>query len=446
MKKKIIIIIITIILVVVLLIVGIKLSTNKKEVVADSNNIKLTESTIITKAGTYTISGTLSNGSLTVNTSGNVKIILDNVNITNKSGSAINIKKAKNVEIVLKEETTNTLSDTDKNKNESVIYSVCDLTISGEGTLDVTASKDGIFTKDDLEIVAGNITINSGDDGLKGRDSVTINNGNITINSTGDAIKTTNDENTKKGDITINGGDLTITSEKDGIQSIKDIVINDGDITITTGNGGSTKSTKEDFGREQETVNDKDSIKGIKAKGNITINKGNITIKSEDDSLHANGNINVLDGNIKLVSGDDGVRADEIIEINGGNLNIDASEGLEATYIKINDGLVEIEATDDGVNATNKSDKYTPTVEINGGDLTINMAQGDTDGLDSNGNLYINGGNINITCNSPFDCDGEAKYNGGTMTINGTVTTEITNQMMGGSGKMQGMNGEMPQR
>ena len=71
------------------------------------------------------------------------------------------------------------------------------------------------------------------------------------------------------------------------------------------------------------------------------------------------------------------------------------------------------------------------------------MAQGDTDGIDSNGNLYINGGTINITGQSPFDYDGEAKYTSGTMIINGKETTEITNQFAGG-GMMGIPQGERP--
>ena len=86
----------------------------------------------------------------------------------------------------------------------------------------------------------------------------------------------------------------------------------------------------------------------------------------------------------------------------------------------------------------NKSNDYSVTVEINGGNITINMGQGDTDGIDSNGNIYINGGTINITGQSPFDYDGEAKLSGGTLIVNGSETTSITNQMMGGGGMMGG--------
>ena len=64
------------------------------------------------------------------------------------------------------------------------------------------------------------------------------------------------------------------------------------------------------------------------------------------------------------------------------------------------------------------------------------MGQGDTDGIDSNGNIYINGGTINITAQSPFDYDNEAKKTGGTIIVNGEETNTITSQMMGGGGPM----------
>ena len=50
----------------------------------------------------------------------------------------------------------------------------------------------------------------------------------------------------------------------------------------------------------------------------------------------------------------------------------------------------------------------------------------------TSGNIVINGGTIDITGNSPFDYDGKAEYNGGTIIVNGTKTNTITNQMMGG--------------
>ena len=190
------------------------------------------------------------------------------------------------------------------------------------------------------------------------------------------------------------------------------------------------------FAQDEDTG----SYKGIKANGNIVILGGTINIDSADDGIHTNADCNISAGNITVKSGDDAIHADGLLQIDGGNIDLDAHEGLEATYVKINNGTTNINATDDGINSGNKSNAYTTTIEINGGNLTIVMGQGDTDAIDSNGNLYINGGTINITGQNAFDYDGEAKYTGGDMTVNGTKTTTLTNQFggqMGGQPAMQ---------
>ncbi|MBR2989497.1 carbohydrate-binding domain-containing protein [Candidatus Saccharibacteria bacterium] len=158
---------------------------------------------------------------------------------------------------------------------------------------------------------------------------------------------------------------------------------------------------------------------------------------SADDSpagaISSDGDLTLTGtGSAKITSNGDGIHADGILIIDNGTYTIIASEGLEATYVKINGGTLNITASDDGINASRKSDNYAITIEINGGDITINMGQGDTDAIDSNGDLYINGGTLNITAQSPFDYDGSAKYTSGTMIVNGKETTEITNQFMGG--------------
>ena len=114
---------------------------------------------------------------------------------------------------------------------------------------------------------------------------------------------------------------------------------------------------------------------------------------------------------------------------------------MGCTRMPINGGSIQISASDDGINAARKSSVYTPTVEINGGDITISMGAGDTDGVDSNGNIVINGGTISVTGQSTFDYDGTAQYNGGTIIVNGQQVYSIPNQIMGGRGGMDGRNG-----
>jgi hypothetical protein len=76
-------------------------------------------------------------------------------------------------------------------------------------------------------------------------------------------------------------------------------------------------------------------------------------------------------------------------------------------------------------------------LEINGGTLSIEMAQGDTDAMDSNGKLVVNGGTITITAQFAFDFETGSEFNGGKITVNGQEVTQITESMMtGGRGGM----------
>ena len=231
-----------------------------------------------------------------------------------------------------------------------------------------------------------------------------------------------------KDDLTLNGsGSLTINSPAGHGIVGKD------DVTVT---GGSYAITSPDSAM---TANDTLAVAG--GSFQITTNKDGLhSENSDDDTL---GAIYITGGSFVIRAGDDAVRAESLLQIDGGSLDITAAEGLEATYIHINDGQINISATDDGVNAARKSSAYTPTVEISGGTLTVTMGPGDTDGIDSNGNLIITGGTVNVTAASAFDYDGTASFTGGTVIINGQQVDTLPNQMMGGRGGMMGGRGGM---
>jgi hypothetical protein len=56
--------------------------------------------------------------------------------------------------------------------------------------------------------------------------------------------------------------------------------------------------------------------------------------------------------------------------------------------------------------------------KMTGGTLNVEVGQGDTDPIDSNGDITVTGGTINLTGQSGFDFDGSATYTGGDITIN----------------------------
>jgi hypothetical protein len=88
-----------------------------------------------------------------------------------------------------------------------------------------------------------------------------------------------------------------------------------------------------------------------------------------------------------------------------------AQEGIcSEMHLTINDGTISIQSLDDGLNANNDG---VSTITINGGKLTIDA---DGDGIDSNGSITINGGNIIATSkggNGGIDADGDILINGG---------------------------------
>ena len=314
-------------------------------------------------------------------------------NLTGTLNGYIEINTEDNVVLVLKSVTINNTSGPCINViNAKNVY----VKLEGESTLtdgtnyNIEEADALIYSKDDLIIYGDgilNVNANYGD-GIISKDDLEIYGGTYNINAKDDAIK-------GKDSVLIESGTFNLTAGGDGIKS----------------------------------TNEEDINKGI-----ITINEGNITINK----------IFINNGTINITAGDDGIHADGYIEINKGTLNISGVEGIEATTVKINDGTINISASDDGINAGNKRSDYSILIEINGGDITINMAQGDTDGIDSNGDLTITGGKINVTCQSPFDYDGTATYTGGTLIVNGEEVNEITSQFGGGGpGGMQGPQGRM---
>ena len=169
---------------------------------------------------------------------------------------------------------------------------------------------------------------------------------------------------------------------------------------------------------------------------NTLINSSEFVEVNDDDPdalIYSPGDI-IIDGdgtlNLTAVAGK-GVRANRTLTVESGMFVIDAEEGLEATGLVINDGNITITASDDGINASDKTDEFTPYLIINGGNISITMADGDTDGIDSNGDITINGGTISINAQSAIDYDGTTVFNGGTLIINGEEVDQITNQFEG---------------
>lgn len=328
-------------------------------------DIELEDTLTIAKSGTYHLTGSIEDGSIIVNVvNGKVKLILDNVEIKNSNGPAINCLAADDLVIELVGE--NTLEDGSKydaKLDEDIsgaIYSKGDLTFQGDGKLNIIANfQDGIVSKDDLKFNSGTYNITAVDDGIRGKDSVYIVDGDFSINTKADAIKSTNQTTSSKGFVIIEKGTFNILAGDDGIHAETKLLIYDGNITINK------------------------SYEGLESP-NILINNGIISITSNDDGINA-GSSDTTNNNTRQGAFD--VDTNCVITINDGDIYVNAAgDGIDSNgYINFNGGKVVVDgptnngngAIDAGANAT-----------INGGTVIAVGASGMAESLNQKSTVY----------------------------------------------------------
>ena len=337
----------------------IPVNLNGNSISADNTGVKVEGTTAtITKAGTFSLSGSLSDGQIVVDIKDEevVRLLFNGVDISNATSSAVVVNNAEKVVIILVEGSSNQVSDAatyvypgaETDEPNAAIFSKTDLTIMGDGSLTVNGNyNDGIACKDGLIIAGGNIMVNAVDDGIRGKDYVVVEDGNITIQSGGDGLKSDNADDASRGFIDILAGTLNITfAGGDAITAQTDVSIADGVFVLQT--------TADQSVHTEETA----STKGIKGGANVVISNGTFTINTSlDDAVHSNGSIVIDGGMFEISAGDDGMHADVTLTINGGEILIKQSyEGLESTVITINAGDIYVVASEDGINVAGGND------------------------------------------------------------------------------------------
>ena len=443
----------------------ISLSGNSASISGDGASEK--DGTItIQQEGTYVVTGTLNDGQIIVQAADThkVHIVLKGASIYCADHAALFIKQADKVFLTLADGSENTLgsgssyhlSDEDSNV-DGVIFSRADLTLNGSGKLTVNAKyKHAIVSKDDLIVTGGAYAITAGNGGgLYGKDCVKITNGTFTIQSGTDGIQASNVEQADRGYVYISGGALNITAGTDGIQADTVLRIDGGTFQITSGGGSANASTdqkgnenpgwgmwgpgsKEKTAKTEDPTDTSDSAKGLKAGVSLSVRGGTFTIDSSDDSVHCNGTVTITGGTFALSSGDDGVHAGDALLIQNGTIAISQSyEGLEGLNVTISGGKIQLTASDDGINSAGGSDTADQGrpgqnqfnvsedsdlfIKMIGGSVTVDAGG---DGLDSNGNLIIEGGTVLVSGsanngNGALDYEGTAKITGGTVVAAG---------------------------
>ena len=445
-----------------------------EEILSISKKNKVT----ISKAGTYRITSDqveMITGRIEVDAEdADVNVILAGVQLTSDDTDGVFTvkKKTASVNVTLEEGTVNKFADTAETGTETneetgaettvypdgaIVSKQTGLTIQGTGKLYVSSKLgSGIKSTDSLQITNADIVVTeAGNNGISGKTELIVKDSSLDITSDSDGLKTTTPDDTTLGNMELTNTKIKIQCNEDGIQCYKDAVITDCDIDIQA-----TKDTSKLTTVDGETKN---SFKGIKAEGNLTISGGTFNIVSSDDAIHSNATIEIKDDpEMNLNTGDDGIHADDELTIQSGNITVEQSyEGLEAANIVINGGEIHVKSSDDGINAAGGSDGNTNggnfgddtfgpgrpggnqggnqggmpgqssgnySIEINGGKIYVDASG---DGIDSNGNITMTAGEVYVSGptnggNGALDYDGTFLISGGTLIAAGSIGMDQT--------------------
>ena len=407
-------------------------------------HVSIAQSSDVASEITYTLSGTSTDGEFYM--SGNYKatVELNGLTLTNAtpvySGAALHIQNGKRINVNVITGTENTLVDAAGGSQKGCLYVKGHAEFKQQGTLNVVGNvKHGIKAGEYISMKNATINVTSAvGDGISCNQYFLMESGTINISGTEDdgiqcdldgdtaTAITEEHEDEDSGNIYIEGGNITINCAAiaaKGIKAAGDIFIS-GEPVIDVTTSGKGEWDEEDLETKAAcgisadgdidisggtlTLNATGSGgKGMKCDSILTISGGDITVSTSGGLYYNNGsteNTNYT-GNTDNVSSDyysspKGIKAGVKTQvgnsytygggmvISGGKVKVTTSgyngEGIESkNYLNITGGEIYINAYDDGINSAQ---------DMTSTDGYIYSHSNNNDGIDANGNIYLNGG------------------------------------------------------
>lgn len=399
----------------------------------------------VTKGGDFTVKGELKEGRIVVNAVNadgekeKVKLRLSGARIASSNGAPIEVQAADKLYITLEDGTENVLIDTTAAdaETDAALYSKDDVELKGKGKLTLSsANGHGIKSSDSIEIANGKIAVSAAKDGINVNETVLVSGGELAVKAEGDGIQAdeilhvtggklevettgaeTSDTASSKGLkadwlMQIDGGEIGINSSGHGVHCADELYLNGGAVTVSSANKGISAHGNLYLNGTAVTV--EKATEGIESKAVMTVNDGDIKVSCSDDGLNAGGT-NGQDVGGKMGFG--GGRGNRPAEMTGEKGEFDAASSATQTPERGEKPVMQAPPMQEQTAVTEQSANSEHHIQINGGNLVINAGG---DGIDSNGTLIMDGGNVVVFgpsdgANGALDYGSGCWVNGGTL-------------------------------
>lgn len=401
------------------------LQFNVDSVISNAPNVTAIASrVIISQGGTYLLSGTLQDAQLTVEIPAGetARLVLCGVDMHCERGPVIYSNGGGTVVLLLENGTENTLSDgksylySGSKVREAAISVEGDLLITGGGSLSVEAiHNDALRSEGTLAVAEGTLEITAWRDGLVAGQELQISGGQLSI-ACGRTGLSASSAKSGQGSVTLAGGTVALICGGDGITAAGSLSATAGEYHITTGGGSGNASygeTAEKWGlwgglpqqqptEEQPIINREqivsDSARGLSAGKSLALSGGTFTLDCSDAALYSVGSTK-LSGSRVTISGGDTAITTQQLTLSAGDVSIlTARRGAVAEDMTLSGGSLSITAVEEGlalsggyVRSENDPATDLRKMTVTGGSLSICAG---THALDIGGSLFQSGGSL----------------------------------------------------
>ena len=383
----------------------------------------------IVESGSYRLTGTMTEGSISVEADG-VELIWDGAQLACSTAAPLTARGGLALTLT---ENGGTLRDARPDwyldEGGAAIDAGGTVRVSGAGALTVDAQAGDGLRAAALKLEGGALNVSARGDGVHlqadiGETAFELTGGQLVAEADGYGVYA-------GGDAALRGGDLRLTSGLDGLYVEGALTVSGGAAQVSAGGGAGAASPTAAYydsffgydpfelffgspyygGYDGYEARVYDAVSAAE----IILEDGSLVLDASGDALRADGALTMTGGALSIACGEDALRAGGALDVSGGVIWVDECEtGLSGADVTVANAEASIVSAGAGVRAA--SERGGDASMLEGAKLTI-AAGGD--GIAAGADVYLAGGEACIWCSgrsgAPLNAGGEVFADGGTL-------------------------------